>query len=83
MCPSFERLLFTLLCLCVCQMVLPLSQLINALHSLKNSATASVQTLHRDFIPEHSSFVKEVRWTPRIDDMIPSAYSTKSPVTLV
>ncbi|XP_070784133.1 ATP-dependent zinc metalloprotease YME1L1-like isoform X2 [Enoplosus armatus] len=41
------------------QMILPLSQLINALHSLKNSATASVQTLHKDFIPEHSSFLKE------------------------
>ncbi|TMS08969.1 ATP-dependent zinc metalloprotease YME1L1 [Larimichthys crocea] len=41
------------------QMMLPLSQLINALHSLKNSATASVQTLHRDFIPEHSSYLKE------------------------
>uniref|UniRef100_A0A8C9ZUS6 ATP-dependent zinc metalloprotease YME1L1 n=2 Tax=Sander lucioperca TaxID=283035 RepID=A0A8C9ZUS6_SANLU len=31
------------LCLCICQMIVPLSQLINALHSLKNSATASVQ----------------------------------------
>nr|CBN82144.1 ATP-dependent metalloprotease YME1L1 [Dicentrarchus labrax] len=41
------------------QMILPLSQLINALHSLKNSATASVQTLHKDFAPEHSSFLKE------------------------
>nr|XP_046227081.1 ATP-dependent zinc metalloprotease YME1L1-like isoform X1 [Scatophagus argus] len=41
------------------QMILPLSQLINALHSLKNAATASVQTLHRDFIPEQSSFLKE------------------------
>lgn len=30
------------------QMILPLSQLINALHSLKSSATASIQTLHRD-----------------------------------
>uniref|UniRef100_A0A8C4HRZ5 ATP-dependent zinc metalloprotease YME1L1 n=1 Tax=Dicentrarchus labrax TaxID=13489 RepID=A0A8C4HRZ5_DICLA len=49
----------TLLCLCLCQMILPLSQLINALHSLKNSATASVQTLHKDFAPEHSSFLKE------------------------
>ncbi|XP_035507740.1 ATP-dependent zinc metalloprotease YME1L1 isoform X2 [Morone saxatilis] len=41
------------------QMILPLSQLINALHSLKNSATASVQTLHKDLVPEHSSFLKE------------------------
>ncbi|XP_068437904.1 ATP-dependent zinc metalloprotease YME1L1-like isoform X1 [Clinocottus analis] len=41
------------------QMILPLSQLINALHSLKNSATASVQTLHKDFIPEHSSYLNE------------------------
>ncbi|XP_069015812.1 ATP-dependent zinc metalloprotease YME1L1-like isoform X2 [Embiotoca jacksoni] len=41
------------------QMIVPLSQLINALHSLKNSATASVQTLHKDFPPEHSSFLKE------------------------
>lgn len=41
------------------QMIVPLSQLINALHSLKNSATASVQTLHKDFIPEHSSYLKE------------------------
>ncbi|XP_019958770.2 ATP-dependent zinc metalloprotease YME1L1 isoform X2 [Paralichthys olivaceus] len=41
------------------QMIVPLSQLINALHSLKNSATASVQTLHKDFTPEHSSFLKE------------------------
>uniref|UniRef100_A0A671WQQ1 ATP-dependent zinc metalloprotease YME1L1 n=1 Tax=Sparus aurata TaxID=8175 RepID=A0A671WQQ1_SPAAU len=44
-------------------MILPLSQLINALHSLKNSATASVQTLHRDFPPEHTSYLKEVRRT--------------------
>ncbi|XP_030612765.1 ATP-dependent zinc metalloprotease YME1L1 isoform X2 [Archocentrus centrarchus] len=41
------------------QMIVPLSQLINALHSLKNSATASIQTLHKDFNPEHSAFVKE------------------------
>ncbi|XP_029003209.1 ATP-dependent zinc metalloprotease YME1L1-like isoform X2 [Betta splendens] len=41
------------------QMIVPLSQLINALHSLKNSATASVQTLHKDFIPDHSSFPNE------------------------
>uniref|UniRef100_A0A8C9ZVE8 ATP-dependent zinc metalloprotease YME1L1 n=1 Tax=Sander lucioperca TaxID=283035 RepID=A0A8C9ZVE8_SANLU len=47
------------LCLCICQMIVPLSQLINALHSLKNSATASVQALHKDFIPEHSSYLKE------------------------
>uniref|UniRef100_A0AAQ5X0U6 ATP-dependent zinc metalloprotease YME1L1 n=1 Tax=Amphiprion ocellaris TaxID=80972 RepID=A0AAQ5X0U6_AMPOC len=48
-----------LLCLCVSQMIVPLSQLINALHSLKNSATASVQTLHKDFTPEHNSYLKE------------------------
>ncbi|XP_039645952.1 ATP-dependent zinc metalloprotease YME1L1-like isoform X2 [Perca fluviatilis] len=41
------------------QMIVPLSQLINALHSLKNSATASVQALHKDFIPEHSSYLRE------------------------
>lgn len=41
------------------QMIVPLSQLLNALHSLKNSATASIQTLHKDFTPEHSSFLKE------------------------
>ncbi|XP_040921388.1 ATP-dependent zinc metalloprotease YME1L1-like isoform X2 [Toxotes jaculatrix] len=41
------------------QMIVPLSQLINALHSLKNSATASVQTLHKDFTPEHNSFLRE------------------------
>ncbi|XP_042254885.1 ATP-dependent zinc metalloprotease YME1L1-like isoform X2 [Thunnus maccoyii] len=41
------------------QMIVPLSQLINALHSLKNTATASVQTLHKDFTPEHSTFLKE------------------------
>ncbi|KAA8580580.1 hypothetical protein FQN60_013538 [Etheostoma spectabile] len=40
-------------------MIVPLSQLINALHSLKNSATASVQALHKDFIPEHSPYLKE------------------------
>ncbi|XP_031706051.1 ATP-dependent zinc metalloprotease YME1L1-like isoform X1 [Anarrhichthys ocellatus] len=41
------------------QMIVPISQLINALHSLKSSATASVQTLHKDYIPEHSSYLKE------------------------
>lgn len=41
------------------QMIVPLSQLINALHSLKNTATASVQTLHKDFTPDQSSFLKE------------------------
>uniref|UniRef100_A0A3Q0QYQ8 ATP-dependent zinc metalloprotease YME1L1 n=1 Tax=Amphilophus citrinellus TaxID=61819 RepID=A0A3Q0QYQ8_AMPCI len=46
-------------CSSVSQMIVPLSQLINALHSLKNSATASIQTLHKDFNPEHSAFVKE------------------------
>lgn len=35
-------------------MVLPLSQLINALHSLKSSVTASVQSLHTDFVESHS-----------------------------
>uniref|UniRef100_A0A3Q3F228 ATP-dependent zinc metalloprotease YME1L1 n=1 Tax=Labrus bergylta TaxID=56723 RepID=A0A3Q3F228_9LABR len=51
--------LFNLLCLCFCKMILPLSQLINALHSLKSSATASVQTLHKDLAQDHSSFLKE------------------------
>lgn len=41
------------------QMILPLNQLINALHSLKNSATASIQTLHKDTSADHSSFLKE------------------------
>ncbi|XP_061569514.1 ATP-dependent zinc metalloprotease YME1L1-like isoform X2 [Cololabis saira] len=41
------------------QMIVPLSQVINGLHSLKNSATASIQTLHKDFSPEHSSYLKE------------------------
>ncbi|XP_020489312.2 ATP-dependent zinc metalloprotease YME1L1 isoform X2 [Labrus bergylta] len=41
------------------QMILPLSQLINAFHSLKSSATASVQTLHKDLAQDHSSFLKE------------------------
>ncbi|AWP21035.1 ATP-dependent metalloprotease YME1L1 isoform 2 [Scophthalmus maximus] len=41
------------------QMIVPLSQLINALNSLKNSATASVQTLHKDFASDHGSFLKE------------------------
>ncbi|XP_047424550.1 ATP-dependent zinc metalloprotease YME1L1-like isoform X3 [Mugil cephalus] len=41
------------------QMIVPLSQLINALHSLKSTATASVQTLHKDFSPDHSSYLKE------------------------
>uniref|UniRef100_A0A3Q1FN98 ATP-dependent zinc metalloprotease YME1L1 n=1 Tax=Acanthochromis polyacanthus TaxID=80966 RepID=A0A3Q1FN98_9TELE len=50
---------FVLLCLCVSQMIVPLSQLINALHSLKNSATASVQTLYKDFTPEHNACLKE------------------------
>lgn len=47
------------------QMILPLSQLINALHSLKNSATASVQTLHKDFTSENNSFAKEPSVTLR------------------
>uniref|UniRef100_A0A665X8F6 ATP-dependent zinc metalloprotease YME1L1 n=1 Tax=Echeneis naucrates TaxID=173247 RepID=A0A665X8F6_ECHNA len=50
MCPPTPTLL---------QMIVPVSQLINALHSLKNSATASVQTLHKDFTVEHSSYLKE------------------------
>ncbi|XP_071397889.1 ATP-dependent zinc metalloprotease YME1L1-like isoform X2 [Centroberyx affinis] len=45
------------------QMIVPLSQLINALHSLKSSAnsavTASVQSLHKDFTPEHNPLLKE------------------------
>ncbi|CAG05480.1 unnamed protein product, partial [Tetraodon nigroviridis] len=41
------------------QMLFPVSQLINALHSLKNSATASIQTLNRDLIPEHTSYLRE------------------------
>uniref|UniRef100_H2TUE7 YME1 like 1 ATPase n=1 Tax=Takifugu rubripes TaxID=31033 RepID=H2TUE7_TAKRU len=41
------------------QMLLPLSQLINALHTLKNSATASIQTLNRDLISEHNSHLRE------------------------
>ncbi|KAK7881502.1 hypothetical protein WMY93_029911 [Mugilogobius chulae] len=40
----------------VCEMVLPL---INALHSLKNSATASVQSLHKDFTSEKQLYTKE------------------------
>ncbi|KAM3860683.1 ATP-dependent zinc metalloprotease YME1L1-like [Diretmus argenteus] len=43
------------------QMIVPLSQLINALHSLKSSAnsTASVQSLNKDFNPEHNPLLKE------------------------
>ncbi|XP_071751526.2 ATP-dependent zinc metalloprotease YME1L1 isoform X2 [Centroberyx gerrardi] len=45
------------------QMIVPLSQLINALHSLKSSAnsaaTASIQSLHKDFTPEHNPLLKE------------------------
>ncbi|XP_024136217.1 ATP-dependent zinc metalloprotease YME1L1 isoform X2 [Oryzias melastigma] len=41
------------------QMVVPLSQVINAFHSLKNSATASVKTLHTDFSAEQTSYLKE------------------------
>ncbi|KAM9774925.1 ATP-dependent zinc metalloprotease YME1L1-like isoform 1-T1 [Syngnathus typhle] len=41
------------------QMIVPLNQLIGALHSLKNTATASVQTLHKDFSPEHTAHAKE------------------------
>lgn len=39
--------------------MLPLSQLINALHSLKSTATASVQTLHKDIALDHSPHLKE------------------------
>ncbi|XP_041824224.1 ATP-dependent zinc metalloprotease YME1L1-like isoform X2 [Melanotaenia boesemani] len=41
------------------QMMVPLGQLINALHSLKSSATASVQTLHKDFTSEHTKYLRE------------------------
>ncbi|XP_061877004.1 ATP-dependent zinc metalloprotease YME1L1-like isoform X2 [Entelurus aequoreus] len=41
------------------QMIVPFSQLISALHSLKNTATASVQTLHKDLSPEHTWLPKE------------------------
>ncbi|XP_029935339.1 ATP-dependent zinc metalloprotease YME1L1 isoform X2 [Myripristis murdjan] len=45
------------------QMIVPLSQLINALHSLKSSAssaaTASVQSLHKDFTSESNPLLKE------------------------
>ncbi|XP_061777613.1 ATP-dependent zinc metalloprotease YME1L1-like [Nerophis ophidion] len=41
------------------QMIVPFSQLISALHSLKNTATASVQTLHKDLSPEHTWLPQE------------------------
>uniref|UniRef100_A0A3P8WXZ1 ATP-dependent zinc metalloprotease YME1L1 n=1 Tax=Cynoglossus semilaevis TaxID=244447 RepID=A0A3P8WXZ1_CYNSE len=41
------------------QMIVPLSQLINALNSLKNSVTGSARVLHKDFPAEHSSFLRE------------------------
>ncbi|XP_061613850.1 ATP-dependent zinc metalloprotease YME1L1 isoform X2 [Phyllopteryx taeniolatus] len=41
------------------QMIVPLGQLLSTLHSLKNTATASVQTLHKDFCPEHTALTKE------------------------
>ncbi|XP_077364740.1 ATP-dependent zinc metalloprotease YME1L1-like isoform X2 [Festucalex cinctus] len=41
------------------QTVVPLNQLISALHSAKNTATVSVQTLHKDFSPEHTAHAKE------------------------
>uniref|UniRef100_A0A3Q2EJU4 ATP-dependent zinc metalloprotease YME1L1 n=1 Tax=Cyprinodon variegatus TaxID=28743 RepID=A0A3Q2EJU4_CYPVA len=41
------------------QMVVPISQVVNALHSLKTSATASVHSLHKDFRQEHSLYLKE------------------------
>lgn len=53
-------------------MILPLSQLINALHSLKNSATASIQTLHKDTAAETSSFLKEVTQSQRGFPLCPS-----------
>uniref|UniRef100_A0A3Q2YXF8 ATP-dependent zinc metalloprotease YME1L1 n=1 Tax=Hippocampus comes TaxID=109280 RepID=A0A3Q2YXF8_HIPCM len=40
-------------------MIVPLNQLISALHSLKNTAMASVPTLHKDFSPEHTAHGKE------------------------
>uniref|UniRef100_A0A8C5HYY1 ATP-dependent zinc metalloprotease YME1L1-like n=1 Tax=Gouania willdenowi TaxID=441366 RepID=A0A8C5HYY1_GOUWI len=40
-------------------MVVPLGQLINVLHSVKNSATATIKALHTDFSPEHNSILKE------------------------
>uniref|UniRef100_A0A3B3U5E0 ATP-dependent zinc metalloprotease YME1L1 n=1 Tax=Poecilia latipinna TaxID=48699 RepID=A0A3B3U5E0_9TELE len=43
------------------QMVVPLSQVLNTLHSLKSSATASVHSLHKDFRQEHKSYLKEPR----------------------
>lgn len=42
------------------QMIVPLTQLINALNSLKNSVTGSARVLHKDFPAEHSSFLREV-----------------------
>ncbi|XP_037550214.1 ATP-dependent zinc metalloprotease YME1L1 [Nematolebias whitei] len=41
------------------QMIVPFSQIINALHSLKSSPTASIQTLHKDVSQEHSSYLRE------------------------
>ncbi|XP_054876902.1 ATP-dependent zinc metalloprotease YME1L1-like isoform X2 [Poeciliopsis prolifica] len=41
------------------QMVVPLSQVFNALHSLKSSASASVHSLHTDFRQEHKTNLKE------------------------
>ncbi|XP_061661177.1 ATP-dependent zinc metalloprotease YME1L1-like isoform X1 [Syngnathoides biaculeatus] len=41
------------------QMMVPLGQLASALHSLKNTATASVQALHKDFCPEHAALTTE------------------------
>ncbi|XP_061661179.1 ATP-dependent zinc metalloprotease YME1L1-like isoform X3 [Syngnathoides biaculeatus] len=40
-------------------MMVPLGQLASALHSLKNTATASVQALHKDFCPEHAALTTE------------------------
>uniref|UniRef100_A0A7N8XZ28 ATP-dependent zinc metalloprotease YME1L1 n=1 Tax=Mastacembelus armatus TaxID=205130 RepID=A0A7N8XZ28_9TELE len=41
-----------------------------ALHSPKNSATASIQSLHKDFPPKHNSYIKEVRWAPCIHHIL-------------
>ncbi|XP_026148188.1 ATP-dependent zinc metalloprotease YME1L1-like isoform X1 [Mastacembelus armatus] len=41
------------------QMIVPFNQIVSALHSPKNSATASIQSLHKDFPPKHNSYIKE------------------------
>uniref|UniRef100_A0A7N8XUS2 ATP-dependent zinc metalloprotease YME1L1 n=1 Tax=Mastacembelus armatus TaxID=205130 RepID=A0A7N8XUS2_9TELE len=40
-------------------MIVPFNQIVSALHSPKNSATASIQSLHKDFPPKHNSYIKE------------------------